>query len=193
MLTTSFLVLVSAVSTMSPLQTVKKTLDDALAIVDRSGTRDEKLIALDQLFGTFLDSDEMCETALGTHRSQLSAEQMKEMKKLFRVLFERTYVQKLLLFERPNFELVSEDLRGKDAAVVVTKLITPKDEFRVGYKMMLKDGHWWATDVQIEDLSLTKNFQRQIDRLLTQGTVESLLDRMRKKYGSGVTAKSEGL
>src|SRR6185295_3876922 len=104
MLTTSFLVLVSAVSTMSPLQTVKKTLDDALAIVDRSGTRDEKLIALDQLFGTFLDSDEMCETALGTHREKLSAEQMKEMKKLFRVLFERTYVQKLLLFERPNFK-----------------------------------------------------------------------------------------
>ena len=88
----SFLVLAGAVSSLSPMQTVKKTLDDALAIVDRPGTRDEKLIALDQLFGTFLDSDEMCETALGTHRSKLSADQMKEMKKLFRVLFGLTIV-----------------------------------------------------------------------------------------------------
>jgi hypothetical protein len=47
-----------------------------------------------------------------------------------------------------------------------------------------------ATDIKIEDMSLTTNFRRQLDRLLSAGTPEEVLDRMRLKYGPG--GKSAG-
>jgi hypothetical protein len=51
--------------------------------------------------------------------------------------------------------------------------------------MRLVDGRWMATDIQIEDLSLTANFRRQLDRLLSAGSPADVLARMRKKYGPG--------
>ena len=43
--------------------------------------------------------------------------------------------------------------------------------------------HWLATDIQIEDFSLTANFRTQLARLLSKTSVEDVLGRMRRKYG----------
>jgi hypothetical protein len=58
--------------------------------------------------------------------------------------------------------------------------------------MKLVGDRWMATDIQIEDLSLTTNFRRQMDRLLTSGSTEDLLGRMRRKYGPGGTGGDDG-
>ncbi|MCX8073575.1 MAG: ABC transporter substrate-binding protein [Candidatus Binatia bacterium] len=177
---------------VSPLERTRAVLEEARQIVDSAKTHNEKLADLSRLLKGFLDTDTMGREALGDHWSKFSPAQRQEFLQLFRELFQRTYVQKLLLFEKPDFGYVGEQVNG-DRARVETKIITPRDEFAVIYQMRLDNGTWKATDIQIEDLSLTANFRRQLGRLLEKETPNDLLARMRRKYGPGGTGSEDEL
>ncbi len=174
----------TAASALTALEQTKQTLEATRVIVDDAQAHDGKLKALSELLKTFLDTDVMARGALDKNWDKFSAAQQKEFLGLFRELFQRTYVQKLLLFDKPDFGYVGEEKQG-DTTRVDTKIITPRDEFAVTYTMRLTGNRWMATDIKIEDLSLTTNFRRQLDRLLSKSGVEDLLNRMRKKYGPG--------
>ena len=169
---------------VTPLEYTRSTLEQARAIVDSNRTHDEQLAALSALMKNFLDTDVMGRAALDKNWAKFTPAQQKEFLTLFRELFQRTYVQKLLLFDKPNFGYVGEERTG-DTARVDTKIITPRDEFAVTYQLRPQGDHWLATDIQIEDLSLTANFRTQLARLLSKTSVEDVLGRMRRKYGPG--------
>jgi phospholipid transport system substrate-binding protein len=175
---------------VTPLEYTRSTLERARAIVDSPQTHDEKLASLSALMKTFLDTDTMGRAALDKNWGKLTPAQQKEFLTLFRELFQRTYVQKLLLFDKPNFGYVGEEREG-DTARVDTKIITPRDEFTVAYQLRPQGDHWLATDIQIEDFSLTANFRTQLARLLAKTSVEEVLGRMRRKYGPGGAAGDE--
>lgn len=176
----------------SPLERTRQVLEQARGIVDSAKTHNEKLADLSALLKTFLDTDTMGRTALGEHWETFSPAQRQEFLQLFRELFQRTYVQKLLLFEKPDFGYVGEQVDGNEARVD-TKIVTPRDEFQVTYRMRRYGDDWKATDIQIEDLSLTTNFRRQLGRLLAKERPADLLTRMRRKYGVGGSAAEDEL
>lgn len=173
-----------AAAAPTPLEHTRATLEEARRIIDSERTHDAKLAALSELLRKFLDTDTMGKAALDQNWSRFAAAQQKEFLGLFRELFQRTYVQKLLLFEKPDFAYVGERIES-GVAHVETKIVTPKDEFAVSYVLRADGERWLATDIKIEELSLTANFRRQLARLLEKSSVEDLLDRMRKKYGPG--------
>ena len=168
----------------SPLEYTRSTLEQTRAIVAGAQTHNEKLTALSALLKNFLDTDSMGKAALDKRWGSFTPAQQAEFLGLFRELFQRTYVQKLLLFEKPDFAYVGEQ-RFDGQARVDTKIITPRDEFAVTYQLRPEGDHWLATDIKIEELSLTMNFRRQLDRLLSKSSVEEVLGRMRRKYGPG--------
>jgi phospholipid transport system substrate-binding protein len=176
----------------SPMERTRAVLEEARRIVDSPKTHNEKLADLSALLKTFLDTDTMGREALGEHWEKFSPAQRQEFLQLFRELFQRTYVQKLLLFEKPDFGYVGEEVQGTQARVE-TKIITPRDEFAVTYRMRRDGDDWKATDIQIEDLSLTTNFRRQLSRLLAKESPAELLARMRRKYGPGGTGAEDEL
>jgi phospholipid transport system substrate-binding protein len=167
----------------SPLDYTRTILDQAHAIVASSQTHNEKLAALTALFSKFLDTDAMGRDALGPHWSSFTPEQQKEFLSLFRELLQRTYVQKLLLFENPNFVYAGEQLTGA-GAVVDTKIVTPRDEFDVSYRLKPAGDTWQATAITVEDVSLTANLGSQLNDLLSLMSVDDLLTLMRRKYGN---------
>lgn len=171
----------------SPLQYTRATLDQARAIVSGDQTHDAKLAALSALFRKFLDTDAMGRAALGRHWSSLTPSEQNEFLALFHTLLERTYVQKLLLFEKPNFEYLGEE-RINGGARVDTKIITPGDDFAMVYQLRPDADRWLATRITIEDVSLTANLGSQLDHLLSNESVEDLLNLMRRKYGHGGVA-----
>jgi phospholipid transport system substrate-binding protein len=166
---------------LSPLQCTRETLDHAGAIMASDGTRNEKLAALSGLLNNFLDTDSIGRAALDKNWSRFTPAQQQTFLALFRELFRRTYVEKLLLFERPRFTYVGESVAG-DTARVETKIVTARDEFTVTYQLQRRGDRWVATDIAIEELSLTANFHRQLERLLARSSVDDILDRMRRKY-----------
>jgi len=182
-----WLFLTASASAVSPLQYTRTTLEQARAIVAGSQAHNDKLTALSVLFRKFLDTDAMGREALGKHWSSFTPPQQKEFLGLFRVLLDRTYVQELLLFEKPNFTYEGEKhLDG--GASVDTKIITARDQFDVGYQLRPAGERWLATKITVEGVSLTANLGSQLDHLLSRITVEDLLNLMRRKYGNGASA-----
>ena len=174
----------------SPLEYTRTTLEQAKTIVANNQTHNEKLAALAVLFSKFLDTDAMGQEALGTHWSSFSPDQQKEFLILFRELLQRTYVQKLLLFENPNFVYAGQQSTGA-GAVVDTKIVTPRDQFDVTYRLKPVGDTWMATSITVEDVSLTANLGSQLSDLLSRMSVDDVLALMRRKYGpAGAQAQS---
>jgi phospholipid transport system substrate-binding protein len=167
----------------SPLEFTRATLEQARAIVSSDQTHNDKLAALSVLFTKFLDTDAMGRAALGEHWSSFTPEQQKEFLVLFRKLFQRTYVQELLLFDKPNFVYVGE-ARVDGEARVSTKIVTPRDDFNVVYQLRPEGDRWLVTKITVEDVSLTANLGSQLDHLLSRSSVEDVLNLMQRKYGS---------
>jgi phospholipid transport system substrate-binding protein len=167
----------------APLDYTRTILQQARTIAAGNQTHNEKLAALSALFGKFLDTDAMGREALGEHWSSFTPKQQKEFLELFRELLQRTYVQKLLLFENPDFVYAGQQLTG-NGATVDTKIVTPRDQFDVSYRLTLDGDNWIATALVVEDVSLTANLGSQLSDLLTRMSVDDLLTLMRRKYGN---------
>jgi phospholipid transport system substrate-binding protein len=167
----------------SPLESTRTTLEQARVIVSSDQNHNDKLAALSALFTQFMDTDTMGRAALGEHWSSFTPQQQKEFLVLFRKLFQRTYVQELLLFEKPNFVYVGETRRDGEATVN-TKIVTPRDDFNVAYRLKPEGERWLVTAITVEDVSLTANLGSQLGDLLSRDSVEDVLNLMERKYGS---------
>jgi phospholipid transport system substrate-binding protein len=167
----------------TPLDYTRTVLEQARTIVAGTQSHDEKLSALSTLFGKFLDTDAMGREALGEHWLTFTPPQQKEFLVLFRQLLERTYVQKLLLFENPNFVYTGQRFAGNQA-IVDTKIVTPRDDFDVTYRLTPAGENWQATAITVEEVNLTSNLGSQLGDLLKHMSVDDLLTLMRRKYGS---------
>jgi len=164
----------------SPLATVRTTLQKSNQIVTGPGDHNGKLAALKSLLRNFLDTDALGKKSMGKHLDGKSPEQVKTFLDLFRELFIRTYVQRLLLFDAPDFEYGDEKVSG-DTATVATFIVTPRDKFSADYRLEKKKEGWLATDILIEGVSLADNFKSQFDKALAKGSFDDLIDRLQKK------------
>jgi ABC-type transporter MlaC component len=172
----------AAATVPTALDYTRSVLDQTRGIVASDQTHDQKLQALNSLFGKFLDTDEMGKAAVGRRWASFTPAQRQRFLVLFRRLFERTYVDTLLLFEKPDFAYVGET-RFHGQARVETKIITPHDDFDVAYQLRPDGDRWLATNVQVEKVNLTANLANQLDHLLSRSSVDDVLDLMQRKYG----------
>jgi ABC-type transporter MlaC component len=177
-----WLVLVAPARAATPLDYTRTVLQQVQAVVAGNQTQDAKMAALSQLLAKFLDTDAMGREALGQHWSSFTAPQQKEFLALFRKLFQQTYVQTLLLFQNPDFVYAGEQPSGS-GAIVDTKIVTPRDQFDVSYRLIPAGDKWQAIAITVENVNLTTNLSNQFNRLLDRMTVDDLLELMRRKYG----------
>ena len=166
-----------------PLARTREVLTESNRIVTGSGDRNQKLVQLKDLLRRFLDTDALARKAMGKNLDGKPAAQVSEFFAVFRELFVRTYVQRLLLFDAPDFAYVGEKVDG-DMATVQTQIVTPKDEFAVDYRLRRAPEGWIATDVLVEEVSLAENFRAQFDKALAQGSFEDLLRKLQNKLSN---------
>lgn len=163
-----------------PMARTKQVLQKSHEIVVGPGDRPQKVRTLNDLLRGFLDTDAMGRQAMGKHLDGRTPAEVRAFLDVFRDLFVRTYVQRLLLFEVPEFGYRAEKVTG-DEATVGTEIITPKDRFGVDYRMRKSSDGWRATDILVEDASLGDNFRSQFDAALAKESFDSLMERLRKK------------
>ena len=180
--------LVAGAELPGPMAYTRQVLQKSHELVAGPGERKQKITALNALLRTFLDTDAMGRKAMGRHLDGRSPEQVSAFLDVFRELFVRTYVQRLLLFDVPEFGFREETIKGDDATVA-TEIITPKDRFGVNYRMHRTADGWRATDILVEEASLGDNFRSQFDAALAKESFDSLMARLQKKVAG--PAKSE--
>ena len=168
-----------------PMALTRDVLGRSNAIVRGQGDRKQKLTALSELLRGFLDTDALARLAAGKNLDGRSPAEVKEFLELFHEFFVRTYVQRLLLFDAPDFTFGEEKISG-DQAQVATEVITPGDRFAVNYTLHHATEGWRVTDIVVEGVSLAKNFRSQFDAAVAKDSFQGLLDRLRAKVsGTG--------
>lgn len=169
-----------AAEPLGPLARTRQVLEKSHDIVVGPGEHRQKVNALRDLLQGFLDTDAMGRTAMGDHLAGKSPAEVSEFLRIFQELFVRTYVQRLLLFDAPDFAFRKETITGA-TALVGTEIVTPKDRFGVDYRMKKAADGWHATDILVEDVSLGDNFRSQFDAALRKESFTSLMGRLRTK------------
>ena len=75
---------------------------------------------------------------------------------------------------------VKERLKG-NFAEVQTKIVSPKVQIPLDYRLLKKDEKWGVYDVIIDGVSLTKNYRGQFSRIIKSSSFDALLDKLRSK------------
>ena len=169
-----------------PLALTRSVLTRSNEIVRGSGDRKHKLAELSDLLRGFLDTEALADRAAHKHLEGRSPEEVAEFQRLFHDFFVRTYTQRLLLFDAPDFAYGAETITG-DEARVATEVVTPNDRFPVDYTLRRRADGWRATDIVVEGVSLAQNFRAQFDAAVAKDSFQGLLERLRAKAGTPAT------
>jgi phospholipid transport system substrate-binding protein len=130
----------------------------------------------DQMF----DWRAMAREALGDHWAKRSVEEQNEFARLFMNLFEDAYLSKIRLAEADKFEYLGETAVG-DEAVVRTRVVTRNGSaIPVNYRTRRDEaGHWRVHDLDVERISLVRNYRSQFDSIIRRTSFEQLIARLK--------------
>jgi phospholipid transport system substrate-binding protein len=166
-----------------PMARTRQVLEQSSVIVKGPGDRKQKLTALSDLLRDYLDTEALARIAAGKHLEGRSEAEVKEFLSLFHEFFVRTYTQRLLLFDAPDFAYGAEKVDG-DTARVATEVVTQGDRFAVDYQLRRTPTGWRAVDIEVEGVSLAGNFRSQFDNAVAKDSFQGLLERLRAKVAA---------
>jgi phospholipid transport system substrate-binding protein len=163
-----------------PVEAVRQTLARASDATGADAPRSERLAALRVAARELVDTRSMGREALGPTLDAQPPAWRDEFLEHFDVLIVRTWMQKLLFFRDPRFVFGAVEDRG-GATWVPTRILAGGESYYVDYRMGLQDGRWWATDIEIEGMSLTESYRAQLASLLERHSFEELLELLRMR------------
>ena len=172
-------------STESPTAVVRATLTAVFHILEDPNLKDPaKLMPrrrkLEEVIAERFDYAEMSKRALAANWTRLTTEQRKEFVDLFKSFLSDRYAGKIEGYSGEKVQYLSERLEGQYAEVR-TKLVSSKVEIPMDYRLINKDGRWYAYDIIVDGVSLVKNYRSQFDKIIRSGSYEELTTRLRNR------------
>lgn len=177
--------LVGAGEPGSPTEAVKQSINEVLAVLadeelkkpERAAERRAKL---EKVIGGRFDYEEMGKRTLAAHWKKLDNAQQTEFVKLFQQFLSNSYAGNVDGYRGEQVEYVKERLKG-DYAEVQTKVVSPKVQVPLDYRLLIKNGEWRVYDVVIDGVSLMKNYRGQFSRIIKSSSYDGLFEQLRKK------------
>lgn len=126
---------------------------------------------------------EMARLALGRHWEQRLPEEREEFVSLFRRLFERSHLFRQLTsmgHAGTAHRYVGEQIDG-DRATVQAVVKTGQEELPVQYVLIRQDGTWRICDLGIDGVPLSRTYQAQFHKIISQSSYEELIRQMHRK------------
>lgn len=124
---------------------------------------------------------EMSKRTLARNWDKFSPDEQKRFTDAFGRLLGSTYISKVIEgFNNESVVYVEQKIEDSKA-LVKTKIIRRTTEIPVDYKLIISEEQWRVYDVNIEGVSLVKNYRSQFNKILRKSTPEELIDRIEKK------------
>jgi phospholipid transport system substrate-binding protein len=153
------------------------TVQGASASAPSPSRMDSVRKVADQMF----DWSAMAREAQGDHGAKRSPEERNEFTRLFVNLFEGGYLSKIRLAEADKFEYLGDTVQGDDAVVRTRVLTKNGTAIPVSYRARLDAGRWRVYDLDVEGISLVRNYRSQFDSVIRRTSFEQLLARMKAR------------
>jgi phospholipid transport system substrate-binding protein len=169
----------------TPTEEIRTAVNQGIEILkgaklDDGRQRAEVIQRLRVIVYPIFDFREMAKRSLGSHWRRINRQQQEEFVASFTDLLEKTYADKIDLYDGQKVTYAGETI-DKDFAVVNTKVIGKNQSFSVDYKLQLVDGKWKIYDVVAENISIVNNYRSQFNRILANSSFEDLIQRIRSK------------
>jgi phospholipid transport system substrate-binding protein len=181
----SFLTLALPASAGAPTDQVRATVDNIAAILKNpalktDAKKNERREQLRQAIFSRFDFTEMAKRSLGSHWRKLSPQDQEEFTRLFTDLLERAYIDQIEAYNDEKFVYVKETI-DQDFAEVQSRIITPKGEYSLNYRLHAVGPEWKVYDVVVENISLVNNYRSQFSRIIANQSYQELVRRMKSR------------
>jgi phospholipid transport system substrate-binding protein len=176
-------------ATASPLESLKIPVESVLSLLkdpkyqdpeQRQQQRDKIFAITRKLF----DYTEMSKRALARNWKAFSQQEQLQFVDVFADHLSNTYMDKIQgEYKGETIVFLGQETIADGKATVKTKVQRQPSDISVDYSMLLVDDQWRVYDVNIEGVSLIKNYRTQFDQILVKETPLQLIDRLKKKTG----------
>ncbi len=168
---------------MSPLDTVKDTVDKIIIAVEKNPSDSETTIRrnnIRKIIEPVFNFKEMAKMSLGNNWLTAKPAEQEEYVALFSDLLATTYLKKIDQIKKDT--VIFRGTREKDnKALVKTDINYNDDLFPIVYKMKKEESGWKVYDVSIENISLVVNYRNEFAGIIRKDGVSGLIEQLRKK------------
>jgi phospholipid transport system substrate-binding protein len=120
--------------------------------------------------------------ALAREWKAFTPKQQDEFTEAFTELLKNNYLNKIQgQFRDEEVVFLGQDMLTAKKAVVKSKILRQQTEIPMDYKVVFSQGKWRIYDINIEGISLIKNYRTQFKSILAKESPEELIKRIREK------------
>lgn len=172
----------------SPIETMKPVLADLTNLLNNPDLQGDahKTERRKEIMDTIrkgFDFQEMCKRVLGPTWRGINDEQRKHFTALMTKLLENAYIGKLEDYHYKKIDYVDQKIQG-DRAQVTTTVEKDDKKLPVHYIMQLTSAGWMVYDINIEGVSLVRNYMSQFRSILRTDSFDGLVKIIEKKNES---------
>lgn len=170
------LTLVSAyASTRTPTAVVQETVSSVIMVLkDDAMDREGRWQRIGEIINRRFDFQTMSQSILATNWKSATPEEKRKFVEFFSQYLENTYRTKIESYTDQRIEFTGEKVQGS-RAWVDSVIHTSNTEIPVSYKLIDKDGEWYAYDVVIEGISLVSNYRNTYAAIIKNEGMDGLL------------------
>ena len=172
-------------ATSGPMEQLRPTLSKLTSILadpalKGPGKKEERRTAIMDCIKTKFNFREMSKRVLGRTWNHISAADRDHFTKVMTRLLENVYIGKLEGYSGQTIGYVDERVQGHRAQV--STLIENKGtKIPVHYIMLLEGDKWMVYDINIEGVSLVRNYMQQFKSILRTDKFDGLVKILEKK------------
>jgi len=181
----SFMAMSSAHAVAGPTEELKPKLDALIGILlDPALKGEEKKVErrakiMEQATSGF-DFREMSQRVIGKEWRELTPEKQDHFQKLFTKLLENAYIGKFESYSGQEIQFLGERLKD-ERAVVSTQIENNGVLIPIDYVMVKKEAKWMVYDINIEGVSLVRNYMEQFKSILRRDKFDGLVKLLEEK------------
>jgi phospholipid transport system substrate-binding protein len=170
-----------------PLDALQGPMEEILSILKdpQQGDGTQKTLQREKIWGIIeqvFDFTELAKHVLARNWNKLTPQEKEEFTEVFARFLGRIYLDKIQgNCQNERIVYMGQDLLTDSKALVKTKIITETAEIPVNYRMKARDGSWRIYDVNIEGVSLVKNYRAQFHQILSKKSPARLIELLKKK------------
>lgn len=181
------IVIPSLAQSAQPLDALRGPVDSIISVLNDpqyqdSAKRDFEREKIWEIIRKLFDFTEMAKRTLARNWRSFTPQERKEFTQVFGEFLGNTYISKIQKdYKKEMVVYVKEEMVTDSKALVKTKIVREALEIPVNYGMKLHDGVWRVYDVNIEGVSLVKNYRTQFNKILLSKPPSHLIERLKKK------------
>ena len=170
-----------------PLDTLKEPIGQILDILkdpryQEASQKDLQHDKIRELINKVFDFNAIARRAVGRYWKRFNLKEKKEFTEVFAELLSNSYIKQLQgEFQNETVDYLTEKMLSDTKALVKTKIIRENIDIPVDYRLRLLDKSWMVYDINIEGVSLVKNYRTQFNKILLKKPPAHLIERLKRK------------